>query len=118
MTFVGPKSPGIDPGKSVATTAPSARKTTAPLGLPEVLVTFAVMVTGLSTRAGLGNADNVIVGAEALGCELLTEMLLGFVVLLLAKAVLVLGSSVPAKLAVRLLCRPAVANDVVTPATP
>lgn len=118
MTFVGPKVPGVAPGKRVATTAPSARKTTAPVGVPEGLVTFAVTVTLLSTRAGLGKADNVTVGAEALGCELFTEMLPGLAVLLLAKTVLVLGSSVPAKLAVRLLCRPAVANDVVNPATP
>jgi len=118
MTFVGPKTPGVAPGIRVATTAPSARKITAPVGFPEGLVTLAVIVTELSTRAGLGKADNVTVGAEAPGCELLTEMLLGLVVLLLAKAVLVLGSSVPAKLAVRLLCRPAVANEVVSPATP
>jgi len=118
LTFVGPKSPGVDPAIRIATTSPSARTTTAPVGVPEGLVTIAVILTLLSTRAGLGKADNVIVGAEALGCELFTEMLLGLVVLLLAKAVLVEGSRVPAKLAVRLLCRPAVANDVVSPATP
>ena len=118
VTFVGPKSPGVLPGIRVATTAPSARRTTKPVGVAEGLVTFAVMVTLFSTRAGLGKADNVTVGAEAPGCELLTEMLLGLVVLLLAKAVLVLGSRVPAKLAVRLLRRPAMANDVVSAAMP
>src|SRR5205807_3685688 len=118
MTLAGPKTPGVPPGIRIATTAPSARNTMAPVGFPEGLVTIAVIVTGLSTRAGLGKADNVTVGAEATGCELFTEMLPGFCVVLLAKTVLVAGSSVPAKLAVRLLCRPAVANDVVSAAIP
>ncbi len=119
MAGVGPKTPGVVPGIRVATTAPSARKTTTPVGFPEGLVTFAVMVTGLSTRAGLGKADSVTAGAEALGCELLTEMLTGELsALLLEKTVLVAESSVPAKLAVRLLCRPAMANEVVRAAVP
>jgi hypothetical protein len=119
MTFVGPKTPGVAPGIRVATTAPSARKTTAPVGFPEGLVTFAVIVTGFSARAGLGKADNVTPGAEPLGCELLTKMLTGALsALLLTKTVLVARSNVPAKLAVRLLCRPAAENDVVSAAIP
>src|SRR5437660_12712302 len=102
MTLIGPKTPGVPPGIRIATTAPSARKTTASVGFPEELVTIAVIVTGLRTRAGLGKADNVTAGAEALGCEVFTEMLPGFCVLLSAKTVLVAESSVPAKLAVRL----------------
>jgi hypothetical protein len=79
----------------------------------------AVTVTGLRTRAGLGAADKVTVGAGAVGCVLFTEIDLGEnCVLLLPKSVLVAASSVPAKLAVRLLCRPPVEKEVVTAANP
>src|SRR5947209_9873225 len=105
MIFVSPKTPGVAPGIRVATTAPSARKTTAPVGFPEGLVTFAVMVTEFNTRAGFGKADNVILGVEPPGCELLTVMLTGaFSALLLVKTVVVAESNVPVKFAVRLLC--------------
>jgi hypothetical protein len=50
---------------------------------------------------------------------LFTEIDLGEdCVLLLPKSVLVAASSVPAKLAVGLLCRPAVEKEVVTAANP
>src|SRR3979411_1829428 len=106
---------GAWPTGNRASTSPSARKTTLPVGVPEELVATAVTLTGLSTRAGLGKASKVTVGAEAVGCEVFTEIELGAAcVLLLPKIVLVEASSMPAKLAVRLLCRPAVEKEVVT----
>jgi hypothetical protein len=94
-------------------------KITFPVGVPEELVTTAVKVTGLWTRAGLGNAVSVTVGAEAVGCEVLTEIERGAEALeLRRKNVLFTASNPPLKVAVRLLCRPAPEKVVLSAATP
>jgi len=86
------------------TTLPSAVKTTFPVGVPDELATVALSVTGLSTRAGLGKAVKVMVGAEAVGCEVFTEIERGSEALLLRrKNVLFRASNPPLKVAVRLL---------------
>jgi len=71
----------------------------------------------LRTRAGLGKAASVTVGAGAVGCEVLTEIELEPGPVLLRKNVLVAALSAPVKLAVR-LCTPPVENEVVIAATP
>lgn len=71
------------------------------------------------TRAGLGTAARVTAGADALGWELFTEIERGFEALVLTRSnVLVSGSNVPLKVAVRLLCRPAAGKVVLRAPTP
>ena len=106
-----------DNGK-MPTMFPSAVKTTLPVGVPDALDTLAFKVTGLWTRAGLGKAVKVMLGADAAGWEEFTETEAGDPVLLLRKRVLVAGSRAPVKLALMLLCRPATENEVVMAATP
>lgn len=101
----------------IPSTFPSAVKTTNPVGVPDEPVTVALRVTALRTRAGLGNAVRVTAGVAAVGCEVFTEMELEPGPLLLRKRVLVAGSSVPVKLAVR-LCTPPAANEVLNAAMP
>lgn len=105
------------PSGEMPSTFPSAVKTTLPVGVPDELVTVARNVTGLRTRAGLGKAVKVMAGADAVGCEVLTEIELKPGPLLLRKSVFVAGSSMPLKLAVR-LCNPPAENELVIAATP
>lgn len=113
----GTLSDALEPASwEVPSTFPSAVKTTNPVGVPDP-VTVAVRVTALRTRAGLGKAVRVTAGAEAVGCEVLTEMELEPGPLLLRKSVLIVGSSVPVKLAVR-RCAPPATNEVLSAAMP
>src|SRR5215469_8981116 len=103
--------------EEIPSTFPSAVKTTNPVGVPDEPVTVALRVTALRTRAGLGKAVRVTAGAEAVGCELLTEIEVEPGPMLLRKSVLVAGSSAPVKLALR-LCTPPAANEVLSAAMP